>query len=182
MWKMLPRQWFTKTWSLVVIALVTFQVLEPYSKTDTALLLNMRTLRLFGNELFLQIGDNIPKAPLAYLSLQSTLASLPPFLHIPLPKYVNWFTSSTGCPFRTIAMGWGCLVVDEFTILMDLVFAVIDFKFTRSCLIFKWIKHVCCIKDTMRQQADIGVVVSVAKSCPFSILWHSTWTLSDVWR
>ena len=40
----------------MVIDLVTFLVLEPYSKTDTTLLLNMRTLRLFGNELFLQIG------------------------------------------------------------------------------------------------------------------------------
>ena len=34
-------------------------------------------------------------------------------------RYLN--TSSTGCPFRTIALGRGCLVVDEFTILMDLV-------------------------------------------------------------
>ena len=78
----------------MVIDLVTFQVLEPYSKTDTTLLLNMRTLRLFGNEQFLQIGDNIPKAALAFLTLQSTSASLPPSLHISLPKYV------TGLPLQ----------------------------------------------------------------------------------
>ena len=45
---------------------------------------------------------------------------LPPSLHISLPKYVNWLTSTTGCPFRIIALGRGCL--DEFTILMDLLF------------------------------------------------------------
>ena len=108
----------------MVIDLVTFQVLEPYSKTDTTLLLNMRTLRLFGNELFLQIGDNIPKAPLGFLTLQFTSASLPASLHISPPKYVNWFTSSTGCPFRTIALDCGSLIVDEeeFTILMNLIF------------------------------------------------------------
>ena len=102
--------------------LVTFQVLEPYSKADTTLLLNMRTLRLFENELFLQIVDNIPKGLLAFLTLQSTSQSLSQFLHISLTKYVNWFTSPTGCPFRTIVLDRGCLVVDEFTILMDLVF------------------------------------------------------------
>ena len=104
---------------------MTFQVLEPYSKTDTTLLLSMRTLRLFGNELFLQIGDNIPKAPLVFLTLQSSSASLPASLHISLAKYVNWFTSLTGCPFRTIALGRDCMVVDEFTILMGLVFVVL---------------------------------------------------------
>ena len=77
----------------------------------------MRTLRLFGNELFLQIGGNIPKAPLALLSRQSISASMPVSLHISAP--------TTGCPFRTIALGRGCLVLDEFTILMDLVFAVL---------------------------------------------------------
>ena len=56
----------------MVIDLVTFQVLEPYSKTDRTLLLNIRTLMLFGNELFLQIGDNIPKTPLVFLTLLST--------------------------------------------------------------------------------------------------------------
>ena len=86
------------------------------------------------------------KGSLAFLNLQSTSASL--------PKYVNWFASSTGCPFRTIALGRVCLVVYEFTILMDLVFQYLDLN-KRSCPIFKWIKHVCCIKDTIREQADI---------------------------
>ena len=152
-----------------------------YSKTDATSLLNMPTLRMFGNELFLQIGDNIAKAPLAFLTLQSTSASLPPSLHISLPKYVNWFTTSAWSQFRTIALARGCLVVDEFTILMHLVFARIDFKSRRSCLIFKWIKHVCCIKDTMRQQADRHSQV-LQKSDPFYILCQSTWTLTDVWR
>ena len=120
---MLLKHRFTKT--LVVIDLVTFQVLEAYCKTHTTLLLNMRTLRLLGNELFHQIGDNIPKAPLVFLTLQSTPASMPPSLHISLPKYVNWFASSTGCPFRTIALDRGCLVVDAFTILMEFVFPVL---------------------------------------------------------
>ena len=118
---MLLRDRITKTSSLVVIDLVTFQLLEPYSKTDTTLLLNMRTLRLFGNELFLQIEDNIPKPSLAFLTLQYISALLSPSLHISLPKYVTWCTSSTGCPFRTIALARDCLVVDDFTIPMDLV-------------------------------------------------------------
>ena len=124
MCKMLLRHRFTKT-KLLVIDLVTLQVPEPYSNTDTTLLLNMRSLSQFGNELFLKIGDNIPKAPLAFLTLQSTTALLPASLHVSLPKYVNWFTSSTGCLFRIIALGRGCLVVDEFTILIYLVFAVL---------------------------------------------------------
>ena len=83
--------------------------------------------------------ESTHSAPLAFVTLQSTSASLPSSLHIWLPKYVNWFTSLTECPFRTIALGRGCLelVVDEFTILMDLVFSSVDFKSKRSCLIFK---------------------------------------------
>ena len=106
------------TWSLVVMYLVTFQVLEPDSKTDTTLLLNVRNLRLFENELFLQIGGNIPKAALAILTLQSTSVSLLACLQISHTKYVNWFSSSTWCPFRTIALVRRCLVVDELTILI----------------------------------------------------------------
>ena len=109
-----------------MIDLVTFQVFEEtYRKTDATLLLNMRTLRLFGNELFLQIVDNIAKVSLASLTLQSTSASLSVSLHVWLSKYVNWFTSLTRCPFRTITLGRGCPVVDKFAIHMDLVFPVL---------------------------------------------------------
>ena len=69
MCEMLLTDRFTMTWSFVMIYLVTLQVLEPYSKADTTLPLSMRTLRLFGSELFLQIGDNIPKASLVFLTL-----------------------------------------------------------------------------------------------------------------
>ena len=50
-------------------------MLESYSKTYTTLLLNMRTLRRLGNELFLQIGDNIPKASLAFLTRLVSVAA-----------------------------------------------------------------------------------------------------------
>ena len=69
------------------IDLVTFQVLEAYSKTDATLLLNVRTFRLFVNKVFVQIADNISKPPLACLTLQSKSVSLPASLHISQPKY-----------------------------------------------------------------------------------------------
>ena len=155
--------------------MVTFQVLEPYSKIDSTLLLNMRTLRLFGNEL--QLGHNIPKAPLAFLTLQSTSPSLPPSLHISPPKYVNWFTSSTWCPFRTIKLDRGCQVVDELTILMDLDFAVLilspkeaaSFSSEKGCLLHQG--HYTTAGRYHRRSP------SVAKSCTFAILCRS-----DVWR